>query len=185
MGNSKLSRDIIYGAPDQIWGFYFFFLVAPCDMWASLVVQMVKDLPTMQETWVWSLGSKRSTGEGNGNPLQYSCLENSMDRGAWRATVHRVAKSWIWLMWLSMHAPWVQHLARSSRYYSVLHFFVKTHVGTSLVVQQLRICLAMQGMRVRFLVGELRSHMPNKDPVSQIKESFFTFSPKPSLWGSN
>ena len=38
-------------------------------------------------------GLKRSTGEGNGNPLQYSCLENSMDRGAWRATIHRVAKS--------------------------------------------------------------------------------------------
>ena len=33
-------------------------------------------------------------GEGNGNPLQYSCLENPMDRGAWWATVHRVAKSW-------------------------------------------------------------------------------------------
>ena len=36
----------------------------------------------------------RSPGEGNGNPLQYSCLENAMDRGAWRATVHRVTKSW-------------------------------------------------------------------------------------------
>ena len=40
------------------------------------------------------LGSKRSSREGNGNPLQYSCLENSMDRGAWWATVHGVAKSW-------------------------------------------------------------------------------------------
>ena len=39
-------------------------------------------------------GSGRSPGEGNGNPLQYSCLENSMDRGAWQATVHGVAKSW-------------------------------------------------------------------------------------------
>ena len=38
-------------------------------------------------------GSGRSPGEGNGNPLQYSCLENPMDRGAWWATVHRVAKS--------------------------------------------------------------------------------------------
>ena len=37
-------------------------------------------------------GSVRSPGEGNGNPLQYSCLENPMDRGAWRATVHGVAK---------------------------------------------------------------------------------------------
>ena len=39
-------------------------------------------------------GSGRSPGEGNGNPLQYSCLENPMDGGAWWATVHGVAKSW-------------------------------------------------------------------------------------------
>ena len=39
------------------------------------------------------LGLGRSPGEGNGNPLQYSCLENLMDRGAWWATVHRVTKS--------------------------------------------------------------------------------------------
>ena len=38
-------------------------------------------------------GSGRFPGAGNGNPLQYSCLENSMDRGAWWATVHVVAKS--------------------------------------------------------------------------------------------
>ena len=38
-------------------------------------------------------GSGRSPGEGNGNPLQYSCLENPMDRGAWWATVHGVAKN--------------------------------------------------------------------------------------------
>ena len=39
-------------------------------------------------------GLGRSSGEGNGNPLQYSCLDNSMDRGAWWAILHRVAKSW-------------------------------------------------------------------------------------------
>ena len=39
-------------------------------------------------------GLGRSPGEGNGNPLQYSCLENPMDGGAWWATVHRVAESW-------------------------------------------------------------------------------------------
>ena len=39
-------------------------------------------------------GSGRSPGGGHGNPLQESCLENPMDRGAWRATVHRVAKEW-------------------------------------------------------------------------------------------
>ena len=39
-------------------------------------------------------GSGRSPGEGNGYPIQYSCLENSKDRGAWQATVHEIAKSW-------------------------------------------------------------------------------------------
>ena len=39
-------------------------------------------------------GMGRSLGEGNGKPLQYCCLENPMDRGAWWATVHRVTKSW-------------------------------------------------------------------------------------------
>ena len=38
-------------------------------------------------------GSGRSSGVGNGNPLQYSCLENPMDRGAWQATVYRVTKT--------------------------------------------------------------------------------------------
>ena len=38
-------------------------------------------------------GARRSPGEGNGYPLKYSCLENSMDRGAWQITVHKVAKS--------------------------------------------------------------------------------------------
>ena len=40
-------------------------------------------------------GSGRYPGEGNGNPLQYSCLQNSMDREAWQATVHRITKSQI------------------------------------------------------------------------------------------
>ena len=48
--------------------------------------------------------SGRSPGGGHGNPLQYSCLENPMDRGAWWATVHRVTKSRAWLKWLSTHA---------------------------------------------------------------------------------
>ena len=45
-------------------------------VWASLVAQMVKNLPAMQETRVQFLSQERSPGEGNGNPLQYSCLEN-------------------------------------------------------------------------------------------------------------
>ena len=56
---------------------------------------MVKNLPTNAEDAedMGSIpGSGRSPGIGNGNPLQYSCLENSMDRGAWWATVHGVSK---------------------------------------------------------------------------------------------
>ena len=49
-------------------------------------------------------GSERSPGKGNSNPLQYSCLENPMDRGTWRATVHRVTKNQTWLKWLSTYA---------------------------------------------------------------------------------
>ena len=49
------------------------------------------------------LGSGRSPGGGHGNPLQYSCLENPMDRGAWRAIVYRVPKSQTGLKRLSMH----------------------------------------------------------------------------------
>ena len=49
-------------------------------------------------------GLGRSPGEGNGKQLQYSYLENPLDRGAWRAAVHGVAKSWTWLKWLSMNA---------------------------------------------------------------------------------
>ena len=47
-------------------------------------------------------GSGRSPGEGHGNLLQYSCLKNPMDRGAWRAIVHGAAKSWTQLKQLSM-----------------------------------------------------------------------------------
>ena len=63
-----------------------------------LVAQLVKNLPTMQETScsVGDLGSipglGRSPEEGNGYPLWYSCLENSMDRGVWLATVLEVPK---------------------------------------------------------------------------------------------
>ena len=53
---------------------------------------MVKNLPAMQEMRVQSLGQGRSPGEGNWNPLQYSCLENSMDRGVWWTTVYEVTK---------------------------------------------------------------------------------------------
>ena len=59
----------------------------------SLVTQTVKNLPAMQEILVRFLGQEDPPGGGHGNLLQYSYLENPMDRGAWRATVRGVAKS--------------------------------------------------------------------------------------------
>ena len=54
---------------------------------------VVKNLPASAEDVGSIPASGRSPGRGNGNPLQYSCLENSMDRGAWWAIVHGVTKS--------------------------------------------------------------------------------------------
>ena len=58
-----------------------------------LVAHMVENLPANAGDLSSIPGSGRSPGEGNGNPLQYSCLDNSVDRGAWWATVHGVTKS--------------------------------------------------------------------------------------------
>ena len=57
------------------------------------VAQMEKNLPAMPETWVRSLDQKKILWRKDSNLLQYSCLENPMDRGAWQATVHGVANS--------------------------------------------------------------------------------------------
>ena len=54
---------------------------------------MIKNLPANAGDTGSILGSERSPGEGNGNPHQYSCLENSIDKGVWQATVHGVTKN--------------------------------------------------------------------------------------------
>ena len=74
--------------------------------YASLVTQMVKNLPAMQETRVQSL-CRKIPGEGQGTHLQYSRLENPMDRGAWQATVHGVTQSRTWV------SDWRAHTSSS------------------------------------------------------------------------
>ena len=76
-------------------------------MWASHVSVVVKYLTANARATgdTGSVhGSERSSEGGHGNPLQYSCLENPMDRGARRAAVHRAAKSRTRLRQLSMHS---------------------------------------------------------------------------------
>ena len=64
-----------------------------------LVAHTIRSLPAVQETRVQSLGREDSPGEGNGNPLQYPCLENSMEEGAWQSTVRHNWRD------LAMHLP--------------------------------------------------------------------------------
>ena len=75
-----------------------------CSHWASQVTILVKNPPANAEDMDSIPGSGRSPGGGHGNPLQHSCLENPMDRGAWWAIVHGVAKSQAQLKRLSVHA---------------------------------------------------------------------------------
>ena len=70
-------------------------------------------------------GLGRFPGGGNGNPLQHSSLENPMDRGGWRATVHKVAESWTWLKWLSMqHTNESRMLVMSSTFQALFYHFL-------------------------------------------------------------
>ena len=76
---SSYNYQIIWTALQQLWGF-------PCGSDGKVSAYSVGDLGSIP-------GLERSPGKGNGNPLQYSCLENPMDGGAQQATVHGVAKS--------------------------------------------------------------------------------------------
>ena len=80
--------------PSPIWFLldHMPFFPPPYFVRASLVAQVVKNLPATWETWVGKVPWWRAC-----NALQDSCLENPMNRGAWWATVHGVAKSWTWL----------------------------------------------------------------------------------------
>ena len=72
----------------------------------SLAARIIKNLPTIEPAWdLGSIcGSGRSPGERNGNPLQYSCQKNPMDRGSWQAVFQSVANSWTWLSdWTHTH----------------------------------------------------------------------------------
>ena len=88
------------------------------NIWTSQVALVVKNTPANAGD-VRDAGSVpgpgRSPGEGNGNPPQYSCLENPMDTGAWRASVHRVTKSQTRLKRLNMHARVIIKFMRRNR----------------------------------------------------------------------
>ena len=89
--------------------------------WASLVAQLVKNLPAMQETWVSISGLGRSPEGGKGYPLQYSGLENSTDH-----RVHGVAKSHTWLTFTFTFTKGLQYTYLSLKVYLkvILSYFM-------------------------------------------------------------
>ena len=95
-------KSTIYKHSPDLWTIYI-----PCICQGIQVAVVIKNLPANAgdiRDIALIPGSGRSPGEGHGNPLQYSCLENPMDRGAWWATGHRVAQSRTWLKQFTMHA---------------------------------------------------------------------------------
>ena len=123
--NSEWIRGVKFEKQTQFWTDFFskckvLFMniwLSPIIEWASHVVLVVKNPPAnagdiRDACLISALG--RSPGGGHSNPLQYSCLENPMDRGPWWSTVHGVAKSWTQQRWLSTHAG--KLLGSSSNY---------------------------------------------------------------------
>ena len=96
---------------------------------------VVKNLPA-------SAGEIRDTGSflgwgGHGNPLQYSCLENHMERGPWQATVHRVAQNHKWLRQFSMHASWFTILYLFQVYKVMIQYFTNLYFIRYLIIKYL------------------------------------------------
>ena len=106
---------------------------APWAMWASQVATMVKSPPANARD-VRHAGSipglGRSPGEGTGNPLQYSCLENFTDRGAWWATIPGVAKSQTWLNEPTCPVPYLR-FSPAVLQLAVIHTSVHIHPSRS------------------------------------------------------
>ena len=100
--------------------------------WAFQVALLVKSPPANAgdaRDWGSIPGSERSPGGGYGNPLQYSCLEKPMDRGAWWATVHGVTKNWTRLKQLGM-----QHVVLLACVYWVKSLLIFQKFSLSLTI---------------------------------------------------
>ena len=81
---------------------------------------VVKNLPAKQKNVGWIPQSGRPLREGNGNPLQYSCLGNPMDRGIWWTTVHEVTKVHL-MIW--SHIEWSSELLKTVKLYALIQCF--------------------------------------------------------------
>ena len=106
--------------------------------WASQVALVVKNFPAIAgdiRGWGSIPGSGRFPRGGHSNPLQYSCLENPIDRRAWWARVHGVTKSLTQLKWLSMHMWDLSSLTRDQTHVPCTRRQILNHWNTREVLQ--------------------------------------------------
>ena len=100
----RSNRTCIRASKNHFWNYQLFIWHSEDNYWASQLALVVKN-PPANERDIRDLGSIPGLGRSprgwHGNPLHYSCLENPMERRAWQATVHGVAKSQTWLKQLS------------------------------------------------------------------------------------
>ena len=165
-------------------------------LWAPQVALEVKTpLPVLVDERDEALipGSGRSPGGGHGNALQFSCLQNPMDRGAWKSSVRRVARNQTWLKWLSMHAYTFHYAVILERHYAFLspfshtpsmvnsktiilfilicHLFQETHTLTNLTSSKTLSCLCA---RHRIKLGPLCVFMISRYSTCLIQIYTFT-----------
>ena len=117
------------------------------------------------DPWIW-----KTPGGGHGNSIQYSCLENPMDRGSWRATVKRITKSWIWLQWLSTYICICVCVCVfvSVHYIFFIHSSVNEHLCCFHVLATVNSDVMNIGGHVCFQIIVLSGYMPR----SEISESY-------------
>ena len=114
----------------------------------SEIGSVVKNLPASAGNLGSIPGLGRSPGGGNGNPLQYSCLENPMDRGAWQAIVHEVTKTWLnrYITTTDLVKPWLTSMVTDKehpmrccfRRLSEAYFWLIERLGDKIQILHLR-----------------------------------------------
>ena len=142
--STKLPFSICYlfhAPPQKYFGAYYVLTLGfPSD-------SVAQNLPAMQEPWETGSipGSGRFPGGRHSNPLQYSFLENPMDRGTWQAAVHRIAKNQTWLKQLFIHTYTYFTLNISTYFISSLHI-ISILAANLLVASHSRPRIKMEGL---------------------------------------
>ena len=110
-------------------------------------------------------GSGRSPGKGNGNPLQYSCLENPMDRGTWQATIHRVAKTQTWLS----NWSYIPHLI-----FPFIYGYIDGHLGCFHILAFVNDAAVNKVVQISFEKSIFR-YIPRSGIAESYSTSIFKF----------